>query len=60
MVDNSRAMLDQVVRRQESAAGVNLDEEMANMVQFQHSYSAAAKISATIDQMLETLLNNVG
>ena len=60
MVDNSRAMLDQVVRRQESAAGANLDEEMANMVQFQHSYSAAAKISATIDQMLETLLNNVG
>lgn len=39
-----------------SASGVNLDEEMANLIKFQHSYTAAAKLITTADQMLQTLL----
>ena len=39
-----------------SVTGVNLDEEMANFIKYQHSYTAAAKLITTADQMLQTLL----
>ncbi len=42
--------------QQQSVSGVNLDEEMANLVKFQHAYTAAAKLITTADQMLQTLL----
>ena len=35
---------------------MNLDEEMANLIKYQHSYTAAAKLITTADQMLQTLL----
>ncbi|WCL50060.1 flagellar hook-associated protein FlgK [Leptospira sp. GIMC2001] len=44
----------------QSVMGVNLDEEMANMVQFQHSYNAAAKMLQTMNEMLETIINRLG
>ena len=39
-----------------SVTGVNLDEEMSNLIKYQHSYTAAAKLITTADQMLQTLL----
>jgi flagellar hook-associated protein 1 FlgK len=39
-----------------SASGVNLDEELTNMIKFQHSYQAAAKLISTADQLMETVL----
>ena len=45
---------------QESVSGVSLDDEMLNLIQFQHSYNAAAKFLSTIDEMLEVLINNTG
>jgi flagellar hook-associated protein 1 FlgK len=43
--------------RQQSISGVNLDEEMANLIKYQHAYTAAAKLITTADQMLQTLLS---
>lgn len=43
--------------RQQEIAGVNLDEEMSNLIRFQHSYTAAAKLITTADQMLQTVLS---
>ena len=43
-----------------SLSGVNMDEELANMIKFQHGYAAAAKFATTIDQMLETIINKMG
>ena len=40
----------------ESTAGVSLDEEAANLIQFQQSYAAAARILTTAQQMFETIL----
>ncbi len=40
----------------DSAAGVNLDEEAADMLRFQQAYMAAAQIIATSDQMFQSLL----
>lgn len=46
--------------RREAVAGVNLDEEAANMVRFQQAYAAAAQYLATVDAMLDVLINRVG
>lgn len=47
------------VRRQE-ISGVNMDEEAANMIKYQKSYQAAAKMISIADEMLTTLLNMTG
>jgi len=39
-----------------SVSKVNLDEEMTNLIKYQTSYGAAAKVITTIDQMMQTLL----
>jgi flagellar hook-associated protein 1 len=48
-VDNSR----------DSVAGVNIDEEMTSMLQFQHAYAAAGKVVSTIQSMMDDLMNMV-
>jgi len=47
----------QYEEQQEMVAGVNTDEEMANLIRFEHTYTAAARLITTADKMLETLLN---
>lgn len=42
-----------------STSGVNLDEEVANMINFQQAYSASAKVISTLQDMLEVLVNIV-
>jgi len=39
-----------------STSKVNIDEEMTNLIKYQTSYGAAAKVITTIDQMMQTLL----
>ncbi|MDD5067835.1 MAG: flagellar basal body rod C-terminal domain-containing protein, partial [bacterium] len=43
-----------------SINGVNMDEEMANMVTFQHGYNASARFISVIDKMLETIITRMG
>ncbi len=50
----------QVDAARESVSGVNLDEEMTNMLSFQHAYSAAARMVSAIDEALDTLINRTG
>jgi len=44
----------------ESVSGVNIDEEMTNMLQYQHAYSAAGQLVSTVQSMMDTLINMVG
>ncbi len=50
------AMATDLYNRILSNSGVSLDEEMTNIVKFQHSYTAAAKLITTADEMLQTVL----
>lgn len=50
----------QVDAARESVAGVNLDEEMANMLAFQHAYEAASRMVTAIDETLDVLINRTG
>ncbi|WP_045223090.1 flagellar hook-associated protein FlgK [Desulfonatronum thioautotrophicum] len=52
-----KALADDLHKRQEEVSGVNLDEEMSSLIKFQHSYSAAAKLISTADQMFQTILS---
>ncbi|AIQ49713.1 flagellar hook protein FlgK [Paenibacillus sp. FSL R7-0273] len=57
---NSDYLVDQVNSRRQSVSGVSLDEEMSNMLVFQHAYSAAARFMTTYDEMLDKLINSTG
>lgn len=50
------ALAAQLNEQQLSTSGVNLDEELTNMIKFQHSYQAAAKLVSTANTMFETVL----
>jgi flagellar hook-associated protein FlgK len=50
----------QVDAARESVAGVNIDEEMTNMLQFQHAYAAAGRLVTAIDETLDVLINRTG
>lgn len=41
-------------------SGVSLDEEMTNMLKFQHAYNAAARLLNYVDSMLERIINGTG
>jgi flagellar hook-associated protein 1 len=44
----------------EAVSGVSLDEEMTNMLAYQHGYQAAARLVTTVDEMLDVLINRTG
>jgi flagellar hook-associated protein 1 FlgK len=50
------AFLTTATNDQQSISGVNLDEEAVNMIQYQNGYAAAAKFIATMQQLMQTLI----
>lgn len=57
---NRNTVLNRIADSKESVSGVSLDEEVMNMMRYQQSYSAAARLMTTLDQALDTLINNTG
>jgi flagellar hook-associated protein 1 FlgK len=57
---NQKILVDQVDSRRQSVSGVSMDEEMANMIKFQHAYNAAARSLTTFDEMLDKVINSMG
>ncbi|HBK85202.1 MAG TPA: hypothetical protein DDZ53_04120 [Firmicutes bacterium] len=60
LLKNQTLLIGQLEQRRASVAGVSLDEEMTNMIQFQHAYNAAARLVTVIDEVLDTLINRTG
>lgn len=58
-VANHGAALQATENRRQSVTGVSLDEEMANLIKYQHSYNAAARLVSMTDQMLDTIINRM-
>ncbi len=46
--------------QRESISGVNMDEELSQMIMFQHGYSAAARFINEVNTMLDTIINRMG
>ncbi len=59
-IQNQETLLKNLTNLRESVSGINLDEEMANMVAFQHGYNAAARVINTMDSMLDVIINRMG
>lgn len=57
---NQGILLQDIENRRQSVSGVFQDEELANMVRFQHAYNASARMITTMDEMLDVLINRVG
>ncbi|SNY05183.1 flagellar hook-associated protein FlgK [Paractinoplanes atraurantiacus] len=58
--DIQNAVTDQVDTARQAESGVNLDEEMTNLLTFQRGYEAASRVLTTIDSMLDQLINRTG
>jgi len=56
---NYQLLVDQLDNYRESIVGVSLDEEMADILKFQNSYNAAAKLVTAADDMFGTLINMI-
>jgi len=52
-------VLAQLSNQREMVSGVSLDEEMTNMIKFQRSFEAAARVVRTTDELIQTILNMV-
>ena len=56
LADSEDMRISHLQSLQQSASGVNLDEEMVSMVQYQRGYEAAARMIRAVDEMLDSLL----
>ncbi|AEG15363.1 flagellar hook-associated protein FlgK [Desulfofundulus kuznetsovii DSM 6115] len=60
MAGSRRAVAEQMESLRQSVSGVNLDEELSRLIQYQYGYQASARVLATIDEMLDYLINRTG
>lgn len=60
LTNNSTILRDSVDNNRQSVSSVSLDEEMTNLIQFQHAYSAAARQITVIDEILDKVINGMG
>lgn len=60
MADNQQLVLDHLEGLRQSISGVSLDEEMADLIRFEHAYGAAARAMTAMDEVLDTLINRTG
>jgi len=52
--------MKQLEDMRQSVSGVNMDEELSNMLKYQHGYNAAARFITTANSLLDTLINKMG
>lgn len=59
IVNNQETLLSSFEESRNSVSGVSIDEETANLIQYQHAYQANAKIISTLDQLLDVVVNGL-
>lgn len=60
MTENQADLAALLSQRQASVSGVDLNEEITNMIQFQSAFQANARVISTVSEMLDTLINRMG
>ncbi len=53
-------ILNGIQNSRDSVSGVSLDEEASNMMMYISAYNAASRLMTTLDEALNTLINNTG
>lgn len=59
MAENQEFLIKNIDDRRSSISSVSLDEEMADMIKFQHSYVANSRVINAIDEMIETIVTKL-
>lgn len=57
---SKNAIMNDLRDLRDSISGVNINEELADIIKFQYGYEAAAKFISVQDELLNTLINRVG
>ncbi|HBT48396.1 MAG TPA: flagellar hook-associated protein FlgK [Caldanaerobacter subterraneus] len=60
MEKNQEVMVKQIDLNRQSISGVSLDEEMTNMLKYQKSYAACARVITAMDELIDTIINRMG
>lgn len=60
MLEGQQMLTDSLNINRLSISGVSLDEEMTMIIQYQHSYGAAARAISAMDEALDILINRTG
>ncbi len=60
MSDNQTELTGQIDTQRQSTMGVNIDEEMLDIVKFQQCFNAMSRYITTIDEMLDKIINGMG
>jgi len=58
--ERSGNLVDNVEIRRQATSGVSIDEELTDMLRFQHAYNAAARSMTVVDEMLDRIINSMG
>ena len=60
MVDYQKSQVESIEDKRQQVNGVSSDEELVNMMLYQHAYNAASRYINTIDNMLQYLIERLG
>ncbi|HLK57575.1 MAG TPA: flagellar hook-associated protein FlgK [Chthonomonadaceae bacterium] len=58
--NTQQSVVSQVQNQQQSVSGVNLDEELTKMLQYQRSYQAAARVINVMDACVDQIISSLG
>lgn len=58
--ENQKVMVTQLDNRRQAVSGVSIDEEMTNLIKYQHGFQASARMINAFDEMLDVIVNRLG
>ncbi len=56
-IESRKSARQLLINQQESQTGVNIDEELSDLIKYQNAYQASARVLSTGQQMYDTLLS---
>lgn len=60
LLNNHISVVQTTANNRDAVSGVSLDEEGVSILQYQRSYSAAARLMTALDEALDVLINRTG
>ncbi len=59
-VANQEVLTNQIDNQRKQLMGVSTDEELGNMIKYQHAYNASARVVTVVDQMIARIIDQTG
>jgi flagellar hook-associated protein 1 FlgK len=57
--ENQASMVESINNSRSEVSGVSSDEELTNLIKYQHAYNASSRYVNTVSQMLEDIINKL-